>query len=315
MTERGERNVTSRRRGSDRQIGVDQADRLAHRFEAHRAHLRAVAYRMLGSLSEADDAVQEAWLRLSRADARGVDNLGGWLTRVVARICLDMLRSRRSRAEEPLDARLPEPILSAGNGSDPESEALLADSIGLALQVVLDTLTPAERLAFVLHDVFAVPFDEVGQIMGRSSDAVRQLASRGRRRVQRAGPVPDQDLARQREAVAAFLAAARDGDVESLIEVLDPDVVLRADTGARATTVVRGARAVAEGALLYSVRAPSAVHVLVNGAAGLVVVAQHRLLAVMAFTVRSGRICDICILTDPVRLARLDVSRLDLAGS
>ncbi|GEM_PF-460825 len=221
---------------------------LAQRFEEHRTHLRAVAYRMLGSISEADDAVQEAWLRLGRSDTGGVDNLGGWLTTVVARVCLDMLRSRSSRGEEPLGVRFSDPIASRQGGTDPEHEALLADSVGLALLVVLETLTPAERLAFVLHDTFAVPFDEIAPIVGRSPTAARQLASRARRRVQGADIVPDADLARQREVVDAFLAAARGGDFDALLAVLDPEVVLRADRGAvpaGASREVRGAPAVA----------------------------------------------------------------------
>ena len=212
---------------------MDEHDWLAERFEENRTHLRAVAYRMLGSLSEADDAVQESWLRLSRSDTSGVENLGGWLTTVVARVCLDMLRSRKSRREEPLDVHVPEPIVSREAGTDPEHEALLADSVGLALLVVLETLAPAERLAFVLHDMFAVPFDEIAPIVGRSPAAARQLASRARRRVQGCGrALPDADLTRQREVVDAFLAAARGGDFDALLAVLDPDVVLRADRAA-----------------------------------------------------------------------------------
>ena len=228
---------------------MDEHDWLAERFEANRTHLRAVAYRMLGSLSEADDAVQEAWLRLSRSDTSGVENLGGWLTTVVARVCLDMLRSRKSRREEPLGAHVPEPIVSREDGIDPEHEALLADSVGLALLVVLETLAPAERLAFVLHDMFAVPFDEIAPIVGRSPAAARQLASRARRRVQGAATAPDADLTRQREVVDAFLAASRGGDFDALLAVLDPDVVLRADRAAvqaGASREVRGAAAVAE---------------------------------------------------------------------
>src|SRR5829696_8183999 len=208
---------------------MDEHDGLAERFEANRPHLRAVAYRMLGSISEADDAVQESWLRLSRSGTSGVENLGGWLTTVVARVCLDMLRSRRSRREEPLGVRVPEPIVSREGGIDPEHEALLADSVGLALLVVLETLTPAERLAFVLHDMFAVPFEEIAPIVGRSTAASRQLASRARRRVRGAATVPDADLNRQREVVDAFFAASREGDFDALVAMLDPDVVLRAD--------------------------------------------------------------------------------------
>ncbi len=293
---------------------MDQGDWLAQRFEEHRAHLRAVAYRMLGSLSEADDAVQEAWLRLDRADTGGVENLGGWLTTVVARVCLDMLRSRRSRREEPLDAHLPDPVVGPADGTDPEHEALLADAVGLALLVVLDTLAPAERLAFVLHDLFAVPFDEIGAIMGRSPAAARQLASRARRRVQAAATVPDADRSRQRDVVDAFLAAARTGDFDALLAVLDPDVVLRADVGAvpaGASRRIRGASAVAEQALSFAWRARFAHPALVNGAAGLVVAAHDRPLAVMGFTVARGRIVGIDILADPDRLRRLDLAGLD----
>jgi RNA polymerase sigma factor (sigma-70 family) len=286
---------------------------MAERFEEHRAHLRAVAYRMLGSIAEADDAVQEAWLRLSRSDTSGVDNLRGWLTTVVARVCLNMLHSRTSRREEPLDARLPDPIVSPEDEVDPEQEALLADSVGLALLVVLETLTPGERLAFVLHDMFQVPFEEIAPIVGRSSAAARQLASRARRRVSGAAPVPDADLARQREAVDAFLAASRDGDFDALVAVLDPEVVLRADRGAipGASRVVRGARAVAEGALAFAELARFARPALVNGAAGLVVAPHGQPFSVLGFTVSRGRIVEIDILADPARLRRLDLAVLD----
>jgi RNA polymerase sigma factor (sigma-70 family) len=293
---------------------MDEGDWLAERFQANRTHLRAVAYRMLGSLSEADDAVQEAWLRLSRADASGVENLGGWLTTVVARVCLDMLRSRESRREEPLGVRLPEPIVSRADGIDPEQEALLADSVGLALLVVLDTLAPAERLAFVLHDLFAMPFDEIAPIVGRSPAAVRQLASRARRRVQGAATVPDADLARQREVVDAFLAAARGGDFDALLAVLDPDVVVRSDLGAvppGASRVVRGAPAVAEQALTFARLSPFAQPALVNGAAGLVVARHGRPFSVMGFTITGGKIVEIDILVDPERLHQLDLAVLD----
>jgi RNA polymerase sigma factor (sigma-70 family) len=293
---------------------VDDADWLAQRFEAHRGRLRAVAYRMLGSLAEADDAVQESWLHLSRSGAAGVENLGGWLTTVVARVCLDMLRTRRSRREEPLgadadadaDTHLPEPIVSRADGVDPEHEALLADSVGLALLVVLQTLAPAERLAFVLHDMFAVPFDEIAPVVGRSPAATRQLASRARRRVRAASAVPDPDLTRQRTVVDAFLAAARGGDFDALLAVLDPDVVLRADTGA--VQRIHGARTVAEQALAFAGRAEFARPALVNGAAGLVVAKGGRPIAVMGFTVRHGRIVELDILADPARLHRLDLS-------
>jgi RNA polymerase sigma factor (sigma-70 family) len=290
---------------------VDEREWLADRFEAHRGRLRAVAYRMLGSLAEADDAVQETWLRLCRADARAVeDNMGGWLTTVVARLCLDLLRTRRARREQPLDTHLPDPVVDSAEGGDPEQEALLADSVGLALLVVLDRLAPAERLAFVLHDIFDVPFDEIAPIVERSPAAARQLASRARRRVHGSGAVPDADLSRQREVVEAFLAAARGGDFDALIAVLDPDVVLRADVGATAVPVatrLRGARTVAEQAMLFARRADRARAALVNGAAGLVVGTASRPIAVMAFTVRGARIVEIDILADPVRLRRLDL--------
>src|ERR687891_718952 len=275
---------------------MDQQKWLAERFEANRSRLRAVAYRMLGSLSEADDAVQEAWLRLSRIDADEVENLGGWLTTVVARVSLNMLRSRRSRREEHLDTRIPEPIVSREDGMDPEHEALLADSVGLALLVVLETLSPAERLAFVLHDMFAVPFDEIAPIVDRSPAAARQLASRARRRGRGAAREPDVALARQRVVVDAFLAAAREGDLEALVAVLDPDVVLRADRGALrpgAPTELRGAREVATGALGFARLAPFARPALVNGAAGLVVSRRGRPFAVAGFTVARGKIAEI----------------------
>ena len=298
---------------------MDENDWLAQRFEEHRARLRAVAYRMLGSLGEADDAVQEAWLRLDRSGIGGVENLGGWLTTVVARVCLNMLRSRRSRREEPLEgfqpARVPDPIVSRESGIDPEHEALLADSVGLALLVVLEMLTPAERLAFVLHDTFAVPFEEIAPIVGRSPAAARQLASRARRRVRWAPAVPDVDLARQRELVDAFLAASRGGDFGALLEVLDPDVVLRADYGAAgASRKVDGAAAVADQALTFSrLGGPDllARPALVNGAVGRVVFRDGRLFAVMGFTVAGGKIVEIDILADPERLRRLDLSVLD----
>ncbi len=292
---------------------MDEHDWLAERFEEHRAHLRAVAYRMLGSLSEADDAVQEAWLRLSRSDTSGVENLGGWLTTVVARVCLNMLRSRNSRREEPLGAHVPDPVASRADGVDPEHEALLADSVGLALLVVLETLAPAERVAFVLHDMFAVPFDEIAAIVGRSPTAARQLASRARHRVQGA-TVPDADLSRQRAVVDAFLAASRGGDFAALLALLDPDVVLRADLGAvpaGASRVVRGARAVAEGALTFSGRARFARPALVNGAAGIVVAPRGRLVVVLGFTVMRGKIVEIDVVADSARLRQLDLAVLD----
>jgi RNA polymerase sigma factor (sigma-70 family) len=289
---------------------MDDRDWLAERFEANRPHLRAVAYRMLGSLSEADDAVQETWLRLGRADTSGVENLGGWLTTIVARVCLDLLRSRTARREEPLDEHLPDPIVSRQDGLDPEQQALLADSVGLGLLVVLDTLTPVERLAFVLHDMFAVPFEEIAPIVGRSPTAARQLASRARRRVRGAAAMPDADLARQRAVVDAFLAAARNGDFDALLAVLDPDVVVRADAPAAAGgfRVVRGAAAAAEQALAFSGRARLARPALVNGAAGIVVTARGRPLSVLGFTVAAGRIVEIDIITDPERLGQLDLN-------
>jgi RNA polymerase sigma factor (sigma-70 family) len=294
---------------------MDDRDWLAQRFEAHRSHLRAVAYRMLGSISEADDAVQEVWLRLSRSDTSGVENLGGWLTTIVARVCLDMLSSRRSRREEPLGARFSDPIVSRQGGTDPEREALLADSVGLALLVVLDTLSPAERLAFVLHDMFAVPFEEIAPIVGRSPAASRQLASRARRRVRGADRIPDADLARQREVVNVFLAAARGGDFDALLAVLDPDVVLRADRAVvpvDAPREVHGAPAVARRAAKG--RARAARLVLVNGAVGVIVAPRGRLLIVLSFTIRGGKIVEIDAIADPTRLRQLDLAVLDEDG-
>jgi RNA polymerase sigma factor (sigma-70 family) len=294
---------------------------LAERFEEKRPQLRAVAYRILGTLSEADDAVQEAWLRLSRSDAAAIENLGGWLTTVVARVCLNMLRSRQSRPEEPFGIRVPDPILSRADGVDPEQATLLADAVGLALLVILQTLEPDERLAFVLHDMFAVPFDEIAPIVGRTPAAARQLASRARRRVQGAAPVPDRDLARQRQVVDAFVAAVRGGDLQALLAVLDPDVVLHGDGGAAAAgghqaagraREVRGARAVAEGALRFSRVAGFARPALVNGAAGVVAFGPAgQLISVAGITVVAGKIVQIDILSDPARLRRLDVSLLE----
>ncbi len=283
---------------------MDEHEWLAERFESHRTHLRAVAYRMLGSLSEADDAVQQAWLRLSRSNTSGVENLGGWLTTVIARVCLDMLRSRESRREEPLGVHVPEPIVSREGGGDPEQEALLADSVGLALLVVLDTLAPAERLAFVLHDIFAVPFDEIAPIVERSPTAARQLASRARRRVQGADAVRDPDLTRQREVVDAFLAAARGGDFDALLAVLDPDVVLREDRAE-----IRGAAAVAKRAAKGGARA--AQPALVNGDVGVVVAPRGRLLMVLRFTITRGKIVEIDAVADPERLRQLDLAVLN----
>jgi RNA polymerase sigma factor (sigma-70 family) len=293
-------------------VTVDRDEWLAGQFEEHRPRLRAVAYRMLGSLSEAEDAVQDAWLRLSRTDAREVENLGGWLTTVVARVSLNMLRSRRSRREQPLDVHVPDPIVDSADGTDPEHEALLADSVGLALLVVLETLTPAERLAFVLHDMFAVPFEDIATIVDRSPDATRQLASRARRRVRGSSPASDPDLAAQWEVVDAFLAAARDGDFDALVAVLDPDVVLRADGGrAMASREVRGAETVAGQALTWS-RVDLAAHrALVNSAAGMVSTRNGQPFSVGAFTISNGKIVEIDILADPERLAALDLTVLD----
>jgi RNA polymerase sigma factor (sigma-70 family) len=291
---------------------MDNRDFLVEQFEEHRTYLRAVAYRMLGSVSEADDAVQETWLRLSRSDTSKVENLGGWLTTVLGRVCLDMLRSRKSRREESLGARVPEPIAGRADGADPEQEALLSDSVGLALLVVLETLTPAERLAFVLHDMFAVPFDEIAPIVGRSPDAARQLASRARRRVRGADTSYELDLTRQREVVDAFLAAARDGDFDALVAVLDPDVVLRSDRAALpadAPREVRGAPAVARRALVG--RARAARPALVDGAVGVVVTPRGRLLMVLDFKIRGGKIVEIDAVADPERLNQLDLALLD----
>ena len=290
---------------------MDEHELLAERFEDHRAHLRAVAYRMLGSVSEADDAVQEAWLRLGRSDASGIENLGGWLTTVVARVCLNMLRSRRSRREEPLEVHMPDPVVSGEDGGDPEYEALLADSVGLALLVVLDTLAPAERLAFVLHDMFAVPFDEIAAIVDRSPTAARQLASRARGRVQGATPSPDTDLRRQREVVDAFFAAAREGDFDALVAVLDPDVVLRADGGQTGLSRhVRGAENVAGQALLWSRVDLTMRRVLVNGAAGMVAFLRGRPFSIAAVTIKNGKIVEIDFLADPERIAQLDLQEI-----
>jgi RNA polymerase sigma factor (sigma-70 family) len=286
---------------------------LAEQFEEHRSHLRGVAYRMLGSLSEADDAVQEAWLRLSRADASQVENLGGWLTTVVARVSLNMLRSRNVRREDPLGVHMPDPIVDPADGTDPEHEALLADSVGLALLVVLETLTPAERLAFVLHDIFAVPFDEIAPIVDRSPEAARQLASRARRRVQRENTVSDADLDTQREVVDAFLAAARDGDFEALLAMLDPDVVLRVDLGPDGGfSHVRGAVEVASQAGAYAEALGLTMRrALVNGVPGAVATLEGEPYSVGAITVRNRKIVAIDILADPERLRELDLTILD----
>jgi len=291
---------------------MDESDWLAERFQQHRPRLRAVAYRMLGSTSEADDAVQEAWIRLSRSNADEIDSLEAWLVTVVGRVALKMLRSRNLRREEPLDAHLPEPIVDRADGIDPEHEALLADSVGLALLIVLETLTPAERLAYVLHDMFSVPFEEIGAILDRSPAAARQLASRGRRRIQDARTSPDADAPAQQEVVEAFLAAARDGDFDALVALLDPDVVRRADTGSGIIFEVRGAenvarRAKAAASQLGLIARPA----LVNGAPGWVSLLDGELYAIAALTVRNGRITTIDILLDPERLARLDLTAFD----
>jgi RNA polymerase sigma factor (sigma-70 family) len=296
-------------------VTVQENEFLADRFEAHRVHLKAVAYRMLGSVSEADDAVQEAWIRLSRSDTGKVENLGGWLTTVVGRVCLDMLRSRSSRREDPLETYMPDPIIGREDEIDPEHEVLVADSVGLALLVVLESLAPAERLAFVLHDMFAVPFDEIASIVGRSPAATRQLASRARRRVRGTAPVPDPDPARQREVVDAFLAATRGGDFDALVAILDPDVVLRTESGPRrgGSKVIRGAETVAGQALLFQrfARDLTTLRALVNGAAGIVSVADGRPVSVLSFTITNGRIAEMDILADPDRLQRLDLTVLD----
>ncbi|MER5748687.1 RNA polymerase sigma factor SigJ [Streptomyces sp. NPDC002088] len=304
---------------------MNDTELLADRFEEHRGHLKAVAYRMLGSLAEAEDAVQEAWLKLARTDASGIQNLGGWLTTVTGRVCLDMLRSRTARREQPmetgsgafdaLDTFVPDPVISPLAQIDPEAEVLQADSVGLALLVVLETLEPAERLAFVLHDMFAVPFDDIALIVERSPAATRQLASRARRRVKGATPSTEPDLGRQREVLEAFLAASRGGDFEGLLALLHPDVVLRADSGAlvrgaAASKVVHGAKPVAEQAATFGQFAGFARLVLVNGSVGVVTVPQGRPLAVMAVTVSDGLITGMYILSDPERLDRLGLDDL-----
>jgi RNA polymerase sigma factor (sigma-70 family) len=286
---------------------MDQLD-LADRFDRQRPQLRAVAYRILGSFSDADDAIQQAWLRLQRADAEQIDSLERWLTTVVARICLNMLRSRRTRGEQPLDSWRPEPIIdNPAAGTDPEHEALLADSVGIALQVVLDTLSPAERLAFVLHDMFAVPFDEIAAMVDRSPQATRQLASRARRRVHRASPAPDQDLTRQRAVVDAYFAAAREGDLEALVAVLDPDVVLRAHRRDGDPLALHGAAQVARGAMEARRFAPHVRPALINGAAGVVAFDGERPFAVLAFTVVGDRAVAIDVFNDPDLVAKLDI--------
>jgi RNA polymerase sigma factor (sigma-70 family) len=305
-------------------MAMDERDDRAERFEEHRAHLRSVAYRMLGSLSEADDAVQEAWIRFDRTDTSGVENLAGWLTTVVSRVSLNILRSRRTRREDPLGPHMPDVILDRPGGTDPEHEALLADSVGVALLVVLDTLGAAERLAFVLHDIFAVPFDEIAPIIERTPQAARQLASRARRRIQGEPTIPDVDVQRQREVVDAFLAAARDGDFEALLAVLDPDVVVRADQGAvpagagagagagggAASGPVRGAAQVARRAMVFAQLGLLTQPALVNGVAGAVTTRDGVAFSVGAFTVRGGKVVALDILADPDRLRSLDLTIL-----
>jgi RNA polymerase sigma factor (sigma-70 family) len=292
-------------------------ERLAEQFEEHRSHVRAVAYRMLGSVSEAEDAVQEAWIRLSRTDVSGVDNLRGWLTRVVARVCLDMLRTRAARREDPLDVHVPDPIITRAisrRDEGPETDAMLADSVGLALLVVLEKLEPAERLAFVLHDVFGMTFEEIAPIVDRSVAAARQLASRARRRVQGQAPTSDADLRKQRRVVDAFLAAVRDGDFEGLVAVLDPAIVLRADGGAvkGMSRVVRGVEAVVAQAATFSKIALSNQLVLVNGNVGVVTrLPDGRVFSVIGFTIVGGRVVEMDILADPERLSRLDLSAIE----
>jgi RNA polymerase sigma-70 factor (ECF subfamily) len=294
---------------------MDERQWLATQFEAHRTHLRAVAYRMLGSPSEADDAVQESWLHLSRSGAAGVENLGGWLTTIVARVCLDMLRSRKSRREDAEGAGVPELAARRETGTDPEQEAQLADSVGLALLVVLDMLSPAERLAFVLHEMFGVPFEEIASIVGRSPDAARQLASRARRRLHGTPKVPEGELAQQREVVAAFLAALRAADFEGIVAVLDPDVLVRADGTAAppAGNEVRGARTWAKGAITFSRAARFTRAALVDGAVGFILAPRGRLLRALRFTFAGGKIAEIDIIADPARLAELEIAVVDEA--
>jgi RNA polymerase sigma-70 factor (ECF subfamily) len=288
---------------------MDERDWLAERFQQHRPRLRAVAYRMLGSTSEAEDAVQEAWIRLSRSNAGEIDNLEAWLVTVVGRVALNMLRTRSTRREQPLDVHVPDPIIDAVDGTDPEHETLLADSVGLALLVVLETLTPAERLAFVLHDMFAVPFEVIAPMVERSPEATRQLASRARRRVRGAAPVADADLTAQWEVVEAFTAAARNGDFDALVAVLDPDVVLRADGGLTGLSQhVRGAETVARQALLWSRVDLTVRRVLINGAAGVVTFLHGQPFSIAAVTVRNRKIAEIDFLVDPERIAQLDLT-------
>jgi RNA polymerase sigma factor (sigma-70 family) len=292
---------------------MDDADRLAERFETHRSHLRGVAYRVLGSLSEADDAVQEAWLRLSRSDVSAVQNLGGWLTTVVGRVCLDMLRSRRSRREELLDPQHARPFVDRQEVSDPEQEAVLADSVGLALLVVLDRLTPAERVAYVLHDMFAVPFDEIAPIVERTPTAAKKLASRARQRINGDAATPDVDVKQQRHVVDAFLTATRDGDLNALLAILDPDVVRRADRivlPASQPTVLRGSKPVAEETRTNAARARFARPALVNGSVGLVIAPYGRLFATIRLTIRNDKVAEIDVIAEPQRLDELDLAVL-----
>jgi RNA polymerase sigma-70 factor (ECF subfamily) len=292
---------------------VTDIEALAAEFERERPRLRAVAYRMLGSMAEAEDVVQDAWIRFSDAGTEGVENVAGWLTTIVARLCLNALRSRRQRREQPLEVYVPDPVVSSADGIDPEQEVLLADAVGVALDVILDTLQPAERLALVLHDMFDVPFDDIAAMLGRSPAAARQLASRARRRVQDAGPAEDPDPGQNRRVVDAFFTAARSGDMNQLIALLDPEAVLRADGGtarAAATAVVRGAAAVARRAMLFARPDAQVRPALVNGGAGVVVFAGGECISVMGFTVAGGHIAEVTALVDPERLGRLDLSAL-----
>jgi RNA polymerase sigma factor (sigma-70 family) len=290
---------------------VDEREWLADSFQAHRSHLRAVAYRMLGSLSDAEDAVQQTWLRMDHSDTDTVENLGGWLTTVTSRVCLDMLRARTARREDPLDVHVPDPIISRADGADPEQQAILADSVGLALLVVLDTLSPPERLAFVLHDIFAVPFQQIGPILERSPAAAKQLASRARRRLSGATPAPEVDHAQQRQLLDAFLTASREGDFDRLLAVLAPDVVLRADAGAGPlgpSQLIRGSQSVAGQALRFASISQYAQHALVNGTPGLVAARHGQPIVIMGVTMQHGKIVEIDILADPERLCRLDLT-------
>lgn len=292
---------------------MDDSKWLAQRFEENRGHMRGVAYRMLGSLSEADDAVQEAWIRLSLSDAGNIQNLSGWLTTVVARVCLDMLRSRRSRGEESLENRVSDPVADQATATDPEQEVLLADSVGIALLVILNRLTPAERLAFVLHDIFAVPFEEIATIVERTPEAARQLASRARRRVQGADSAGSGSRVEQREVVDAFLAALRGGDVEGLVSVLDPDVVVRLDEGAGrpgGPREIRGARNWAKGAVAFSRAARFAQAALVNGVVGALFAPRGKLFSVLSFTITDGKIVEVQVMASPARLRELDLTVL-----